>query len=266
MVIQKESVISKLLYQTNESKLTIYSFQGSQAKFQHPLDVKCYLNSKQNENEFLLVADTYNNCLKKIDVKKKKVEKILLVNEAFTLNEPSGICVDYRTDTLFLADTNHHSIKIVKDFNINSQKFSMEEFQIKFTTSGLPKVEELRISNRKKNDYQLCSSFRFKLNSNAENTWKLAIKGSHAACINGSFKSKDLIECKKDSYVYKLDDAFVDKSWTIDKIRLDLNLIYCGNDLSCKILKKSFDFNKKEIQSLLSQASTEPYILLKILE
>ena len=35
--------------------------KGTEARLQHPLDVK-YI--KQKENEFLLVADTYNNAIK----------------------------------------------------------------------------------------------------------------------------------------------------------------------------------------------------------
>ena len=90
---------------------------GNQVRLQHPMDVKCL-----NESE-LLIADTYNNKLKIIDVKTKLCK--LFVHEI--LSEPNGLCVDKENEKIFIADTNSHAVKV-----INLKSLEASKFEIKF--------------------------------------------------------------------------------------------------------------------------------------
>lgn len=70
----------------------------SNSLLQHPLGVAFYKNK-------LYVADTYNNKIKELDLKTKKVKTFLS-----GLNEVGGIFINQ--DKLYIADTNNHSIKV----------------------------------------------------------------------------------------------------------------------------------------------------------
>jgi len=89
------------------------------AKLQHALAVACY-------NGKLLIADTYNSKLKQFDPVKNELTTLLggmgPKNDADEpmLDEPAGLCVV--GDTLYVADTNAHRIRVVnlKDMSIST--------------------------------------------------------------------------------------------------------------------------------------------------
>lgn len=229
---------------------------GHEAKFQHPLDVKSYSNIKQSDNEYLLVADTYNNCIKKIDVKRKQVDKFVLTRDTSPLNEPNSICFDQNSEQLFIADTNNHLIRVVKNFNINEREIKLDELEIRFSgTSQIDGLKDLQVNDRVECD--VCVSFPFKLNSNAENTWKATFLSKHTPhYFEGVFKQPDQVDSKNGSYLYRLNGFCFDKSEEIDSIEFCFNLIYCekgGEEKSCKMYKKKKTISKKEINKILSK-------------
>ena len=87
---------------------------GGGALFQHPLGVAVY------GPDTLFVADSFNNVIRKIDLKTQKVETWLGTGKAdpgeataekIGFYEPGGLSI--AGDTLYVADTNHHRIVAV---------------------------------------------------------------------------------------------------------------------------------------------------------
>jgi DNA-binding beta-propeller fold protein YncE len=84
--------------------------KGKDARFQHPLGVAL-------SGDTLFVADSFNNVIRKIDVKTGDVTQWLGTGksdpgtespEAIGFYEPAGLSI--AGDTLYVADTNHHRI------------------------------------------------------------------------------------------------------------------------------------------------------------
>lgn len=234
-------------------------------KLQHPLDVKCYFNPKQNDNEFLLVADSYNNCVKKIEIKSKTAKKLIPANEIH-LNEPNGICIDQINSNIYITDTNNHSIKLIKNLDINSAQVQIEEFPIRFS-DNVNSFEIEKISIDSENCFTVLLEFNFKLNQNAENTWKVTINGLTSKNVNGIFKQNDKIDWSKERDVYKLDRVLIENPHDITSIKLDLNIVYCENTSSklCKIFKNTKILYQSEIKQACSNSSSfKNCILFKI--
>lgn len=84
------------------------------AQLQHVLGVAALDQSR------ILVADTYNNKLKMLDLEKRQV-KTLAKNE--TMNEPGGLVVS--GELILIADTNNHRI-----MRYNLQKDRLEEWHL----------------------------------------------------------------------------------------------------------------------------------------
>ncbi|KAJ6646671.1 NHL repeat-containing protein 2 [Pseudolycoriella hygida] len=86
--------------------------QGIAAKLQHPLGV-CF-NSKDNS---VYVADSYNHKIKRINVTTNHCETCNIVEESskdvMVFSEPGGLCLNPTGDTLYVANTNNHSIELV---------------------------------------------------------------------------------------------------------------------------------------------------------
>ncbi|MDM7461269.1 MAG: thioredoxin-like domain-containing protein [bacterium] len=83
---------------------------GREARLQHPLGV-VYVDG------VLYVADTYNNKIKRLDPRTRKIETFLGTGAAGardgenpTLDEPGGI--SYANGKLYIADTNNHLIRV----------------------------------------------------------------------------------------------------------------------------------------------------------
>jgi len=81
------------------------------ARLQHPLGLAWW-------RDRLLVADTYNNKVKALDLAAGRVETVAGTGEeelrdgVLTFWEPGGLAVD--GDTLYVADTNHHRVVAVE--------------------------------------------------------------------------------------------------------------------------------------------------------
>jgi sugar lactone lactonase YvrE len=84
--------------------------RGATARLQHPLGVVYH-------DGYLYLADTYNNKIKRIDVKRKTCETVAGTGEAGhddqapTFDEPGGITA--AGGKLYIADTNNHRVRVV---------------------------------------------------------------------------------------------------------------------------------------------------------
>ena len=99
-----------------------------EALFQHPLGITCYGNT-------LYIADTYNNAIRQIDLKSRKVSTLVHKKEGVCmigdetcdilgLWEPSD--VKYFEGILYIVDTNNH---LIRKFNLKTNK--LETLEIK---------------------------------------------------------------------------------------------------------------------------------------
>ena len=84
---------------------------GTEARLQHPLGLALA------DDGFLYVADTYNSKIKRIDLDRREIETYAGGEQGWQdgvdplFYEPGGIAA--LGDTLFVADTNNHSVRIV---------------------------------------------------------------------------------------------------------------------------------------------------------
>lgn len=94
--------------------------EGRLAQLQHPLDV-----AWDPISQSLLVADSYNHKLKKINVQSLKCYTCPV---RLRFNEPGGVCVHEKA--IYVADTNSHSL-----FRIDRDDWSISEVKTKFLSS-----------------------------------------------------------------------------------------------------------------------------------
>ena len=84
---------------------------GTEARLQHPLGLALA------EDGFLYVADTYNSKIKRIDLERREIATYLGDEQGWQdgadalFYEPGGLST--RGDTLYVADTNNHAVRIV---------------------------------------------------------------------------------------------------------------------------------------------------------
>ena len=211
--------------------------KGSEARLQHALDAK-YL--KQNDKEYLLVADTYNHALKLIDLKTKFCQKLQLETQ---LNEPNGLCIDPTSQTVYICDTNNHSIKRIESFDVNkTTMFNINE--LKLTNQNLTElIESIELKN------EILVEINFELNFEASNNWQLAIFNTNEKVAK--LELQGVFERKKNlNGLYKL-TSIDSESENIKLIELHICVCYCeqSNTLGniCKILKKKFTYTRENM-------------------
>jgi DNA-binding beta-propeller fold protein YncE len=85
--------------------------KGQEARLQHPLGIAYHKN-------YLYVADTYNNKIKRVDIREQFCETYAGTGEAgfsdgdsASFNEPGGLSI--ANGKIYIADTNNHAIRIV---------------------------------------------------------------------------------------------------------------------------------------------------------
>jgi len=94
---------------------------GAKARLQHPLGIVFYDGD-------LLIADSYNHKIKRVDLKTKKATTWLGISKPGDalvppqLSEPAGLCI--AKDKLYIADTNNHRVTVV-DLATKSMKILM---------------------------------------------------------------------------------------------------------------------------------------------
>lgn len=110
--------------------------QGDRVRLQHPLGIVFY-------NDYLYVADTYNNKIKRIHPKKRTSETLFGTGEAGRrdgydplLDEPGGLSVT--NGKLYIADTNNHLIRVA-----DLETKTVSTFQFKGMQKLKPGMAEL---------------------------------------------------------------------------------------------------------------------------
>ena len=192
---------------------------------------------KQNDNDFLLIADTYNHALKLIDLKSKHCHKLKL---NINLNEPNGLCIDPTTNNVYICDTNNHSVKIIKNFDTNKT-----EFQVNELTIANQNITELIGKIQLKNE--ILVDLNFEMNFEASNNWHLTIfnQNQSKSEFKGIFENKNQM-----SKLYNLTSTDLEVE-SIKQIELDLCIYYCEENNSlgkiCKIFKKKISYTKENM-------------------
>ena len=96
---------------------------GEKAKLQHVLGVQWW-----EEEEKIIVADTYNHRIKLLDPKTGEIKRWVGSGKSglkdgkgidSRLSEPSGFALDSKANKLYVADTNNHVIRVI---NLTSQE------------------------------------------------------------------------------------------------------------------------------------------------
>jgi hypothetical protein len=216
---------------------------GHQAKLQHPLDVKFIKNDNQ---QGLLVADTYNNSLKFIDLNTNHCSKLTNSNGSI-LSEPNGLLVDGAC--IYVADTNNHSVKLVRDFRMGQKTIQIEEFLIDFGHRVIDcvdlcsqSVSKLKFSNESEVYLLLNSS----VNEKASNTWRIESKN-----VDGNVAEFYGVLKRVDEHMYKLEKFRIELESVIELV-VHLNLVYCSkNSSTCKLFHKTCSHNKEELSKSL---------------
>lgn len=142
---QVETIVGKGLFEFGDVDGAVET-----ARLQHPLGVACH-------GGVLYVADTYNNKIKRIDLKERRVETIAGSGKAgfadgpakeALFNEPGGLAVG--GDMLYVADTNNHAIRVLdlKKGTVSTLRISgLEKLRRKTELAGeIVKLEEQRVS------------------------------------------------------------------------------------------------------------------------
>ena len=217
---------------------------GNSAKLQHPLGV-FYLNS----SDALIIVDTYNSCLKRIDLKTKNCQK--LKNETnIELNEPSGVFVD-DSFNIWIADSNNHSIKYVKNYDPNSLEYKLEEFKIEFNSNrSLDDVDFSKLNLNNITGIQVLVKFNVELNENADNSWKITIFNR----ANGKIEQNGKLAKHKDN-TFMLKNLKLDIG-SIERITLAFHLITCveeSNGKVCKMVNVTKDYDAADIKGLVNK-------------
>ncbi|GBC93075.1 Thiol-disulfide oxidoreductase ResA [bacterium HR15] len=129
---------------------------GREARLQHPLGVVYH-------DGMLYVADTYNNKIKRLDPRTRRIETFLGTGEEGardgenpTFDEPGGLTVAY--GKLYIADTNNHLIRVadlktkrvetllIKGLDkLNPPPHAMRTEQLELPTAAAPEQGQLRL-------------------------------------------------------------------------------------------------------------------------
>jgi sugar lactone lactonase YvrE len=121
-----------------------------EAKLQHLLGL-----AMSKDEEVVFVADTYNHKLKRVDVAQNLVTTIAtpatdtIDGKAVSFSEPAGLCVSSDGKKLYLADTNNHSIKILKlNANYSIKSVSKLDLNLSESTSRNDQVKHQIIESK----------------------------------------------------------------------------------------------------------------------
>jgi DNA-binding beta-propeller fold protein YncE len=218
-------------------------------KLQHPID--CHLielkneliNNSVQESCCLIVADTFNHNLKLLDLEAKKCYRIF--SEENGLNEPNGVVYDSENRILYIADTNNHCIKLIRNFDLNSS-----------ITQSLFKFEDFKLIIDDECDEEsvdIILRILFKIKLEAPSSWKLSASFSNSNLQekwNGTLQK----QCVTQKMCYKL--KRIKNYEFIKEIRIDLNVFYCLDD-NCKILQTSKVLTKEKLDKLIEKKNNQ---------
>lgn len=216
---------------------------GGAARFQHPLDVLYH-------NGSLLVADSYNHKVRKIDLATRAVTTLLGKGKPGTdlspalLSEPAGLSI--ANDKLFIADTNNHRILVA---SLTSD--AVTELKIDGLQPPPPPAEETQAATETKDTINVASQtvaagdelkfeigFQlpegFKLNRMSKVTYKLEAAGEQSLIAAEHLKTRKTADAKESSAIATVPLAQKDGE---AKLILSVTFGYCRDGVSgvCKI-------------------------------
>jgi sugar lactone lactonase YvrE/thiol-disulfide isomerase/thioredoxin len=221
--------------------------RGATVQLQHPLGLAW-------ADGHLYVADTYNNKIKRIDVKRKTCETVAGTGApghddvAPTFDEPAGISA--AGGRLYVADTNNHRIRVIA-LNENNKVSTLEIAGLEpprrqlAVPQAMALFEDARpidvpavMVTPKQGKVRLAVSIKlpegYKLNEQAPMAYQVSLAGAAAAADEDFFKRPHLIEKPQNSF--DLDVPLTANS-TEDVLTLSLNYHYCqkGAEGVCKM-------------------------------
>ena len=221
--------------------------KGADAKLQHPLDVKF---TKIDDKDLLVVADTYNGSLKLVDLKTRYCQKLLVDGQ---LNEPNSILID-RNNTIWIADTNNHTIKTIPNFDLNKVDFKLENFNIIFQNKELelPVLDQVQINEG------LFIALKWDIKHDAPNSWKLKLINKQGTILNfnGLIQKENQLLNKNNTLVKLLQFDF--DIGTLNQIDIELNIVQCVKS-ACQLVKIKKSLNSKDISN--SQQNSKLIVL-----
>ena len=181
--------------------------KGIDAKLQHPLGVS-YIPSTKS----LIVADSYNHKLKTIRDLDQKAASCCTIPD-ISANEPGGIGLSDDGCTLYIADTNNHSIKSVDLKTFSSREIVPVMKDLDSTDEGIqnPTKQDLEITLPKDEGiFTLALDFKCipgtHLNHDAPSNWTLQLPSGweNEGGLKGPIKGEHLD--LNISYNYSQDD------------------------------------------------------------
>ncbi len=223
--------------------------KGCEARLQHPLDAKFL---RFNNEDSLLVADTYNNALKLVDLKTKYCRKVCL-SEKSLLSEPNCVCVDEASGRVWITDTNNHLIKYIEDLNA-TPCCRVEIFSIEFDKS----ISTAELKNR--NGVFLKIGEEIKVNLNAVNSWSLVIRRSGEKLeYSGELNNDNKLGIENMQGFFRLISCEFDFDG-IEEVELYVSFVCCAGVQSsdvCRVFKKRMVLSRNKIIELIEQSREE---------
>ncbi|KRT80441.1 hypothetical protein AMK59_6992 [Oryctes borbonicus] len=237
------------------------------AKLQHVLGLA--ISSDEN---YLYVTDTYNHKIKKVDIAENKICTLQITN-TFTsadksvnlFNEPAGLCVS-NANTLLVADTNNHCIKILEMDSNNCIK-DVKTMELKLDTTDSPAIDKSKYEIFPVKSINLsCKGGKLiiqvnlnflgglKLSEEAPQKWFVDLPNASWSCVPVSGTSTENVDLVLS--VPKL-------ATTTASIDLVFNLITCTAD-SCYpksfILRQLIQTSDSGVTSFNSQLNVDLYV------
>ncbi|XP_071090618.1 NHL repeat-containing protein 2-like [Haliotis cracherodii] len=219
---------------------------GVAAKLQHPLGVALV-----GDEGPLLVVDSYNHKLKSIDLKTKECTTVIgLSEEGRQLSEPGGLCVDARKGVVYVADTNHHAIKV---YNMEKKTLTQlpvildyfpEKSENNDTADPAPDVDSVHTALKVRPGGHLDLTLTVDLavedhlNEEAPNSWKLQSQDNLGKLIisnNGASKGKLRPETTQRFTQLQIPTASEESHCDLT---FTFQLFVCAADNTCRIVKR----------------------------
>lgn len=229
----------------------------SGARLQHPLALAVY---KQE----LIIADSYNHKIKSLDLEKMEVKTIAGTGKAgkgwkqgeLQFSEPGGICL--KADSLYIADSNNHAIKI-----LDLKSGEAQQLEIKNTTNSVPQLPNLSHLGARNCKIKARSKLKCKLNFRLAKNFHLNQEMPATIYLHQDksilmLGHGDCLELRNGESDFLLSASHTVTETTLGKASIYLLVYYCGERASSACFVKSFAMD------LLLSGSAEANELVEI--
>lgn len=207
---------------------------GSQARFQHPLGITV-------SGESLIVADSYNHTLRRIELPKGKVSTIAGTGKAgnslqpLELSEPGGLSIS--GSELYIADTNNHRIVVM---NLESNKARVFEISglnapgpskpnVTFDASDAIDIQATSVRKEDKLSVSINLGVPegYKLNDLAPVTWEIFAEGQQTIIPSDTLAERE--EATVSQYTATFDIPLTGEEGTASLL-VRVGYGYCGTE------------------------------------